>query len=103
MQAVSVFGLEDARNLYEAAITDCDSAIQFEAKNPYGYHTRGVARAMLTDYTGALDDFDKAISFKPDCVKTYYNRAIVKVLLREKKEAKAAFKKAEELGLDIKK
>ena len=87
--------MEDARSLYESAITDLDT------ENLYAYHTLGVAKAKLDDYTAAIDDFSKAISLKPDFARAYYNRAIVKVLLGQKREAKADFKKAKELDSDI--
>ena len=93
--------IEDARNLYEAAITDCNSAIKLDAETPYGYHTRGVAKAALGAYAGAVDDFDKTVNLKTDFARAYYNRAVVKTLLGQKRAAKADFKKAEELGLDI--
>ena len=93
--------MEAARNLYEAAVTDCDSAIKLDTENPYCYHTRGVAKAKLDDYNGALDDFSKTVDLKPDFAKAYYNRAVMKKVLRQKRAAKADFKKAEELGLDI--
>ena len=95
--------MEGARSLYKSAITDTDteSAIQLDTENPYAYHTLGVAKAKLDDYVGAVDDFNKTVSLKPDFAKAYHNRAIVKLLLGEKREAKADFKKAEELGLDI--
>ena len=97
--------MEDARNLYESAITDTDtkSAAQLDTKNPYAYHTLGVAKAKLEDYTAAIDDFSKAISLKPDFAEAYHNRAVVKVLLGQKGEAKADFKKAKELDSDIEK
>ena len=90
-----------AEALYKAAITDCDSAIKLDAEHPYGYHTRGVAKAVLDDYNGALEDFDKAIRLKTDFARAYYNRALVKVWLGQKTEAKADFKKARELDADI--
>ena len=95
--------MEDARSLYESAITDTDteSASQLDTENPYAYHTQGVAKAKLDDYTAAIDDFNKAISLKPDFARVYYNRAIVKVLLGQKREARADFKKAKKLDPDI--
>ena len=92
---------EKARKQYKAAITDGDSAINSDAKTVYGYHIRGVANTALDNYGSAIEDFGKTISLKPDFARAYYNRALVKVLLREKGEAKADFKKAKELGLDI--
>ena len=92
-----------AEVLYKAAITDCDSAIQLEAENPYGYHTRGVAKAKLNDYKGAIDDFDKTVSLKPDFARAYYNRAVAKEMIGQKNEAKADFKKASELDPDLRK
>ena len=92
-----------AEALYKAAVTDSDSAIQLAPENPYGYHTRGVAKVALGDYNGAIDDFDKTVDLKPDFARAYYNRAIVKVLLGQKREAKADFKKAKELDLNIEK
>ena len=93
----------DARSLYESAITDTDteSASQLDTKNPYAYHTLGVAKAKLDDYNGAIDDFSKAISLKPDFARAYYNRAVVKISLGQKSEAKADFKKAKALDSDI--
>ena len=93
--------IEDARSLYEAAIADCDSAIKLDAEHPYCYHTRGVAKAILDDYSGALEDFDKTVSLKPDFARVYYNRALVKVLLGQKRKAKVDFKKARKLDADI--
>ncbi len=97
--------MEDARSLYESAITDTDtkSAIQLDTENPYAYHTLGVAKAKLDDYTAAIDDFSKAIRLKPDFAEAYYNRAVVKMLLGQKREAKADFKKAKELDSNIQK
>ncbi len=94
--------MEDARNLYESAITDTDtkSAAQLDTKNPYAYHTLGVAKAKLDDYTAAIDDFSKAISLKLDFAEAYYNRAVAKKMLGQKDAAKVDFKKAKELDPD---
>ena len=94
--------MENARNLYESAITDTDtkSAAQLDTKNPYAYHTLGVAKAKLDDYTAAIDGFSKAISLKPDFAEAYYNRAVAKKMLGQKDAAKVDFKKAKELDPD---
>ena len=94
--------MEDARNLYESAITDTDtkSAAQLDTKNPYAYHTLGVAKAKLDDYTAAIEDFDKTVSLKPDFAEAYYNRAVAKKMLGQKDAAKADFQKAAQLDQD---
>lgn len=94
--------MENARNLYESAITDTDtkSAAQLDTKNPYAYHTLGVAKAKLEDYTAAIDDFSKAISLKPDFAEAYYNRAVTKKMLGQKDAARADFQKAAQLDQD---
>ena len=94
--------MEDARSLYESAITDTDtdSAIQLDTENPYAYHTQGVAKAKLDNYTAAIDDFSKAISLKPDFAKAYYNRAVAKKMLGQKEAARADFEKAAQLDQD---
>ena len=90
-----------AQALYKGAVTDANSALRLNTENPYYYHTRGVAKAVLDDYSGALEDFDKTVSLKPDFARAYYNRALVKVLLGQKREAKTGFKKAKKLDSDI--
>ena len=94
--------MEDARSLYESAITDTDteSAVQLDTKNPYAYHTLGVAKAKLDDYTAAIDDFSKAISLKSDFAEAYYNRAVAKKMLGQKDAARADFEKAAQLDQD---
>ena len=94
--------MEDARSLYESAITDTDteSAVQLDTKNPYAYHTLGVAKAKLDDYTAAIDDFSKAISLKSDFAEAYYNRAVAKKMLGQKDVARADFEKAAQLDQD---
>ncbi len=94
--------MEDAQSLYESAITDTDteSASQLDTENPYAYHTQGVAKAKLDDYTAAIDDFSKAISLKPDFAEAYYNRAVAKKMLGQKDAARADFEKAAQLDQD---
>ena len=94
--------MEDARSLYKSAITDTDteSAIQLDTENPYAYHTLGVAKAKLDDYTAAIDDFNKAISLKSDFAEAYYNRAVAKKILGQKDAARADFEKAAQLAQD---
>ena len=86
--------MEDARSLYESAITDTDM------EDPYAYHTQGVAKAKLDDYTAAIDDFSKAISLKPDFAEAYYNRAVAKKMLGQKDAARADFEKAAQFDQD---
>ena len=92
-----------AEALYKAAVTDANSALRLNTDNPYYYHARGVAKAILDDYNGAIDDFDKTVSLKPDFARAYYNRAVAKKILGQKRAAKADFKKAKELDSDIEK
>ena len=94
--------MEDAQSLYESAITDTDtkSAAQLDTKNPYAYHTLGVAKAKLDDYTAAIDSFSKAISLKPDFARAYHNRAVAKKMLGQKAAARADFQKATQLDQD---
>ena len=80
--------------------TDTESAIQLDTENPYAYHTRGVAKAKLDDYTAAIDDFSKTISLKSDFAEAYYNRAVAKQMLGQKDAAKVDFEKAAQLDQD---
>ena len=96
--------MEDARSLYESAITDTDteSAVQLDTENPYAYHTLGVAKAKLDNYTAAIDDFSKAISLKPDFAESLLqSRNCEECCLGKKGRREADLKRAKELDSDI--
>jgi tetratricopeptide (TPR) repeat protein len=49
---------------YSGAISDLDTAINFNSKNPVSYCYRGVAKGGIKNYSAALKDLDFSIKLK---------------------------------------
>ena len=86
----------EAQRLYQEALSDSNFAVRLNPHNT-SYHTRGVIRAVLGDYTGAIDDFNNAIRINPLEAITYLNRGQAKEALGQMDAANADFEKAEAL------
>ena len=61
------------------------------------YYNKGVFLSKLGSYQGALQACNLAIKYKPDLAEAYHNKGVILEKLGRINEAKAAFKKAQEL------
>ena len=93
--------MEEARELYEAAMVDSEAAIKRDRRNAYAYCTRAVTRIAFDLHDDAIKDFDRAIKLKPDFAHAYHQRGLAKQALGQHKAAKADFQKAKTLDPDI--
>ena len=95
----------EAEKLYQEAINDADAGLRLKPKlarfRAATYHTRGVAKAGLSDYNGAIEDFDESIQLNPKKALYYYDRAGAKKALNQHEAAKVDFQKAKETDPDI--
>ncbi len=97
----AVGNMEEARNLYEAAMIDSEEAIKRDRRNAYAYCTRAVTKIAFDAHDEAIKDFDRAIKLKPDFAHAYHQRGLAKQALGQQKEADTDFAKAKELDPDI--
>ncbi len=93
--------MEAARELYEAAMDDSETAIKRDPRNAYAYCTRAVTRVAFDLHEDAIEDFDRAIKLKPDFAHAYHQRGLAKQALGQQKEADTDFAKAKKLDPDI--
>ena len=94
--------MEEARNLYEAAIIDSDTAIKLDPDRPEPYHIRGVAKAAFGDAEGAIEDFDAAIQINPESAENLLRScACERGSWAEGTKQKSDFEKAKELDPDV--
>jgi tetratricopeptide (TPR) repeat protein len=82
---------------YDAAIVDCNKAIQLDPNNADAYKIMGWAKARKGEYDGAITDCDKAIQLDPQSASAYDARAWVKVFKKDDDGAIADWDKAVEL------
>ena len=93
--------VEAAREFYEAAMEDSETAIKRDRRNAYAYCTRAVTRVAFDAHDDAIRDFDRAIKLKPDFAHAYHQRGLAKQALGQQKEADTDFAKAKKLDPDI--
>lgn len=93
--------MEEARNLYEAALLDSEEAIKRDRKNAYAYCTRAVAKVAFEAHTAAIDDFDRAIKLNPDFASAYHQRGLAKQAIGRQREAEVDFRKAKQLDPNV--
>ena len=93
--------MEAAREFYEAAMIDSETAIKRDRKNAYAYCTRAVTKIAFDAHEDAIKDFDSAIKLKPDFAHAYHQRGLAKQAIGQQKEADTDFAKAKELDPDI--
>ncbi len=93
--------MEEARELYEAAMDDSEAAIKRDRRNAYAYCTRAVTRIAFDLHEDAIEDFDRAIKLKPDFAHAYHQRGLAKQALGHQKEADTDLTKAKKLDPDI--
>lgn len=93
--------MEAARELYEAAMDDSETAIERDRRNAYAYCTRAVIKVAFDAHQDAIKDFDSAIKLKPDFAHAYRQRGLAKQALGQQKKADTDLAKAKELDPDI--
>ena len=93
--------MEEARELYEAALDDSEAAIKRDPRNAYAYCTRAVTKIAFDGHNEAIKDFDSAIKLKPDFAHAYHQRGLAKQALGQQKEADTDFAKAKEVDPDF--
>ena len=77
---------------YEAAIVDCDEAIELDPRQSNGHHTRGIALRMLGKLHDAIDAFTEANRLSPlETAESVFRRGIVWFHLGEYDMAMADF------------
>lgn len=90
-----------SKKLFQAAISDADEALQLELKKDKfrsaTYHTRGAAKAALSNHDEAIADFNEAIRLRPKKALYYHDRGLSKKALGQQEAAEADFAKAKEL------
>jgi tetratricopeptide (TPR) repeat protein len=74
--SVNCFALGQAKKL-QAALQQCNAAIQADGSNGYAYSKRCGVRSDLGDLDGALDDCNKAIASNADLGDAYNSRCLV--------------------------
>ncbi|MDN3921735.1 aspartyl protease family protein [Roseateles violae] len=62
----------------DAALADCDKAIDLEEKNGAYYDSRGWLRLRRDELRKAVSDFDRALKLKPDSAWSLYGRGIAR-------------------------
>ena len=68
---------------YQAAIADCDRALQLDPDSADAYHNRGYAKASLDQHAAAIADYDQALRLNPDDAMAYNNRGVAKANLEQ--------------------
>ena len=90
-----------AQNLYQEAVSDANEALRLQLKSAKfqsaTYHTRGAAKASLSDYNGAIEDFNESIQLNPKKALYYRDRGLAKEALRQHEAARTDFAKAKEI------
>ena len=100
----SAYGnMEEARDLYEAALVDSEEAIKRDRKNAYAYCTRAVVQVVFDAYDVAINDFDRAIKLDPGFAHAYYQRGLAKQAIGRQREADVDFRKAKQLDPNVEK
>ena len=96
---------DEAQKLFQEAISDADEALRLQPEGDLYrssfYHTRGVAKAALSEHRKALEDFDESINLNPEKALLYYDRGLSRIAIGMHKEADADFAKAKELDPKI--
>ena len=97
----AVGNMDEARNLYEAAMLDSEEAIKRDRRNAYAYCTRAVTKVAFDAYEAAIDDFDRAIKLDSGFAHAYYQRGLAKQAIGQQQAADVDLQKAKKLDPDI--
>lgn len=85
----------------EAALGDCDKALQVEPRNAPTLDSRGFVLMRLGRWTDSIADYDKAASIRPDSAESLFGRAIAKAGAGDKAGAAADIAEARKLDAGI--
>ena len=88
---------------YEGSITDFTKAISLKPDYESAWFNRGNVFTKLNGLEEAIEDYSMAIFYNPKYTAAYYNRALNRNKLGITKEACEDLRKAEGLGMSIKK
>jgi tetratricopeptide (TPR) repeat protein len=88
---------------YEGAINDFTKAISLKPDYESAWFNRGNVLTKLNGLEEAVEDYSMAILYSPRYAAAYYNRALNRDKLGITKEACEDLRKAEELGMIVKK
>ena len=86
----------------EAALSDCDKALQAEPRNAPTLDSRGFVLMRLGRWTDSIADYDKAAGIRPDSAESLFGRALAKAGAGDKTGAAADIAQARKLdpGID---
>ena len=86
----------------EAALSDCDKALQLEPRNAPTLDSRGFVLMRLGRWGDAIADYNKAASIRPDSAESLFGRALAKAGAGDKAGADADIAEARKLdpGID---
>jgi Tfp pilus assembly protein PilF len=79
---------------FQAALADCNNAINAAPKNAAGYNNRARVRLATHDWKGVVTDSNTAMSLKPNSALPYYNRGFAYSHLNNNAQAMADWEKA---------
>ena len=83
---------DERSSKYEAAVADCDEAIELDPRQANGHHTRGIALRMMGNLRDAIDAFTEANRLSPlETAEAVFRRGIVWFHLGEFDMAMADF------------
>ena len=88
---------------YEGSINDFTKAISLKPDYESAWFNRGNVFTKLNGLEEAIEDYSMAIFYNPQYAAAYYNRALNRNKLGITKEACEDLRKAEELGMSVKK
>lgn len=88
---------KQAKGDLDGAISDYNSAIELDPKNPYAYYNRGLAKAAKGDVEGAVADYNRTIELNPKFPPAYNSRGNVKQAKGDLDGAMADYNRAIEL------
>ncbi len=88
---------------YEGSLSDFTKAISLKSDYESAWFNRGNVLTKLNRLQEAIEDYTLAVFYDPSYAAAYYNRALNRNKLGMTNEACKDLKKAEELGMSIKK
>jgi len=77
--------IEAAKDLYQAALIDINTAIELNSDVALFHHTRGQIKAALGDYSTAIENYEKACEIDPDYTDVCKDLELAKKALEQQK------------------
>lgn len=85
----------------EAALSDCDKALQMEPRNAATLDSRGFVLMRLGRWSDSIADYNKASGIRPDSAESLFGRALAKAGAGDKAGAAADLAEARKLDAGI--